>query len=69
MKLSTKKNRFPHTFSKARALESVYVTRPCPASSPSGDRIQGGRFDSTLADPDSGGHRVGRLSGRPDDTP
>ena len=36
MKLSTKKNRFPHTFSKARALEcnySVYVTRPCPASS------------------------------------
>ena len=36
MKLSTKTNRFPHTFSKARALEcnySVYVTRPCPASS------------------------------------
>ena len=36
MKLSTKKNRFPHTFSKARALEcnySVNVTRPCPASS------------------------------------
>ena len=36
MKLSTKNNRFPHTFSKARALEcnySVYVTRPCPASS------------------------------------
>ena len=39
MKLSTKTNRFPHTFSKARALEcnySVYVTRPCPASSGSG---------------------------------
>ena len=36
MKLSTKTNRFPHTFSKARALEcnySVNVTRPCPASS------------------------------------
>ena len=36
MKLSTKKNRFPHTFSKARALECNYsanVTRPCPASS------------------------------------
>ena len=38
VKLSTKKNRFPHTFSKARALEcnySVHVTRPCPASSAS----------------------------------
>ena len=36
MKLSTTTNRFPHTFSKARALEcnySVNVTRPCPASS------------------------------------
>ena len=50
MKLSTKTNRFPHTFSKARALEcnySVNVTRPCPASSEilrkSPDPFPGGR--------------------------
>ena len=44
MKLSTKKNRFPHTFSKARALEcnySVNVTRPCPASSAQGASASG----------------------------
>ena len=33
VKLSTKKNRFPHTFSKAPCSGMPYITWPCPPSS------------------------------------
>ena len=37
VKLSTKNNRFPHTFSKAPCSGMPYITWPCPASSSEGN--------------------------------